>query len=206
MKLKYYIRGIGIGIIITTFVFLIANIAGVFSTNKGVVAENETKATSSVLAYATTSQAEGEEKQATTIATVETTESESTSDEDEGETTKEAQQQDNTEVSEENNNDTNSETSRETEATKEQTTQETTSRNNQARANDGEVIEVDIKNIKYVSEVSEILYNKGIISDVAEFNSYMTFSGNDLKVQEGRYKLKAGDTFENIASVITRSE
>mgnify|MGYP000590578873 FL=1 len=67
------------------------------------------------------------------------------------------------------------------------------------------MVEVEIRNIKYLSEVSEILYDKGIISDVNGFNSYMTFSGNDLKVKEGRYTLKAGDTFENIAGVITRS-
>lgn len=191
MKLKYYIRGIGIGVIITTFVFMIANLAGVFSSTEKVISETETKATSSVLAYATNASTE-QDKQATTIATVSTKENISNDDE----TTQ-------------SDDETQSNNESELDETNEQSSQEVTTRssqNNQNSEDDGEFVEVEIRNIKYVSEVSEILYDMGIISDVSEFNSFMTFSGNDLKVKEGRYKLKPGDTFENIASVITRSE
>lgn len=197
MKLKYYIRGIGIGVIITTFVFMIVNIAGGFSNDKKLTSETETKATSSVLAYATTSQAENNTKseEATTIEVVETTESTSKDKEDSQETTTD------------DNNDKETKKEENETVQEETTTQETTTaRNYENKAEDGDAIEVEIRNIKYVSEVSDILYDKGIISDVSEFNSFMTFSGNDLKVQEGRYKLKPGDTFENIASIITRSE
>lgn len=191
MKLKYYIRGVGIGVIITTFVFMIANLAGVFSSTEKVISETETKATSSVLAYATNASTE-QDKQATTIATVSTKENTSNDDE----TTQ-------------SDDETQSDNESELDETNEQSSQEVTTRssqNNQNSEDDGEFVEVEIRNIKYVSEVSEILYDMGIISDVSEFNSFMTFSGNDLKVKEGRYKLKPGDTFENIASVITRSE
>ena len=191
MKLKYYIRGVGIGVIITTFVFMIANLAGVFSNTEKVISETETKATSSVLAYATNASTE-QDKQATTIATVSTKENTSNDDE----TTQ-------------SDDETQSNNESELDETNEQSSQEVTTRssqNNQNSEDDGEFVEVEIRNIKYVSEVSEILYDMGIISDVSEFNSFMTFSGNDLKVKEGRYKLKPGDTFENIASVITRSE
>ena len=191
MKLKYYIRGVGIGVIITTFVFMIANLAGVFSSTEKVISETETKATSSVLAYATNASTE-QDKQATTIATVSTKENTSNDDE----TTQ-------------SDDETQSNNESELDETNEQSSQEVTTRssqNNQNSEDDGEFVEVEIRNIKYVSEVSEILYDMGIISDVSEFNSFMTFSGNDLKVKEGRYKLKPGDTFENIASVITRSE
>lgn len=191
MKLKYYIRGVGIGVIITTFVFMIANLAGVFSSTEKVISETETKATSSVLAYATNASTE-QDKQAITIATVSTKENTSNDDE----TTQ-------------SDDETQSNNESELDETNEQSSQEVTTRssqNNQNSEDDGEFVEVEIRNIKYVSEVSEILYDMGIISDVSEFNSFMTFSGNDLKVKEGRYKLKPGDTFENIASVITRSE
>ena len=191
MKLKYYIRGVGIGVIITTFVFMIANLAGVFSSTEKVISETETKATSSVLAYATNASTE-QDKQDTTIATVSTKENTSNDDE----TTQ-------------SDDETQSNNESELDETNEQSSQEVTTRssqNNQNIEDDGEFVEVEIRNIKYVSEVSEILYDMGIISDVSEFNSFMTFSGNDLKVKEGRYKLKPGDTFENIASVITRSE
>ena len=198
MKLKYYIRGVGIGVIITTFVFMIANLAGVFSSTEKVISETETKATSSVLAYATNASTE-QDKQATTIATVSTKENTSNDDET-------TQSDDETTQSDD---ETQSNNESELDETNEQSSQEVTTRssqNNQNSEDDREFVEVEIRNIKYVSEVSEILYDMGIISDVSEFNSFMTFSGNDLKVKEGRYKLKPGDTFENIASVITRSE
>lgn len=194
MKLKYYLRGMGTGIIFTAVIFLFVNIAtGSSDGNK--VSQTETKTTSSVLAYATT-QAD-KETQATTIAEVKT---DKLSRDDNG-NDKEATAQDDTKEQ----ITTGSKTS-ETDKSEEKTTAgETTTTDNSNAARNGEMVEVEIRNIKYLSEVSEILYDKGIISDVNGFNSYMTFSGNDLKVKEGRYTLKAGDTFENIAGVITRS-
>lgn len=194
MKLKYYLRGMGIGIIFTAVIFLFVNIAtGSSDGNK--VSQTETKTTGSVLAYATT-QADNE-TQATTIAEVKT---DKLSRDDNG-NDKEATAQDDTKEQ----ITTGSKTS-ETDKSEEKTTAgETTTTDNSNAARNGEMVEVEIRNIKYLSEVSEILYDKGIISDVNGFNSYMTFSGNDLKVKEGRYTLKAGDTFENIAGVITRS-
>ena len=194
MKLKYYLRGMGTGIIFTAVIFLFVNIAtGTSDGNK--VSQTETKTTGSVLAYATT-QADNE-TQATTIAEFKT---EKLSRYYNG-NDKEATAQDDTKEQ----ITTGSKTS-ETDKSEEKTTAgETTTTDNSNAARNGEMVEVEIRNIKYLSEVSEILYDKGIISDVNGFNSYMTFSGNDLKVKEGRYTLKAGDTFENIAGVITRS-
>ena len=180
----------GTGIIFTAVIFLFVNIAtGSSDGNK--VSQTETKTTGSVLAYATT-QAD-KETQATTIAEVKT---EKLSKDDNGNDKEATAQEQIT---------TGSKTS-ETDKSEEKTTAgETTTTDNSNAARNGEMVEVEIRNIKYLSEVSEILYDKGIISDVNGFNSYMTFSGNDLKVKEGRYTLKAGDTFENIAGVITRS-
>lgn len=192
MKLKYYLRGMGTGIIFTAVIFLFVNIATGSSDGNKV---SETKTTGSVLAYATT-QADNE-TQATTIAEVKT---DKLSRDDNG-NDKETTAQDDTKEQ----ITTGSKTS-ETDKSEEKTTAgETTTTDNSNAARNGEMVEVEIRNIKYLSEVSEILYDKGIISDVNGFNSYMTFSGNDLKVKEGRYTLKAGDTFENIAGVITRS-
>lgn len=193
MKLKYYIRGIGIGIVITTIVFMFANIAVSSSTAKK-ESEVETKATSSVLAYATT-QVDSTKEQATTIAQVSEADKSSKNDNE----TQNSPSEDYKE------NTTESKKEQQTDKDKEQTTSENSTSDNSAAARNGEMVDVEIRNVKYLSEVSEILYDMGVIADVSDFNSYMTFSGNDIKVKEGKYTLKAGDTYENIASVITRS-
>ncbi len=164
MKLKFYLRGIGIGVLLSTIIFAIAIF--VQGVNVKTSSVTEEKTTSSVLAYTTAQSAESTTaQQATTIATVAETKKEEDAKEE----------------------------SKETEA-------KTT-----AKVSVGDKVTVEIKNFQYLSEVSEILYEKGVISDIIGFNQYMTETGNDTKVWEGTYELKAGDTFENIADVITRN-
>lgn len=183
MKLKYYLRGIGIGIIVTTIIFTIAQMI-VSGRDKAVAAGKEQGTTSgSVLAYTQkekeeTTQAETTQAQTTQAATTET----------QMETTQE-------------------ETTQE-ETTQEETTQENTQEITQPPTNAVLHLQNDEEQIEIGSgctatQVADMFYEAGIIDDRDGFISYMVESGNSVKMIAGLHIVKKGDSFENLAQIIT---
>ena len=52
-------------------------------------------------------------------------------------------------------------------------------------------------------DISAALQDKGIIKDADEFNSFLITNGYDAQLKVGSFNLKSGDSFENIAKVLT---
>lgn len=149
MNIKYYLRGLGIGLVITT---LILTISHRISNPKENEEQTQSQTTSgSVIAY---------------------TKEDKTKDQEE--TTKQPEEP--TTQQNENNDDDNTE------------------------------ITIDIQGVYYGTDVSDLLYDAGVITDKQEFSDYLKEHGYDTIIREGSYTFTKGDTFENLAKIITRSE
>lgn len=155
MKLRYYLSGLGSGIIIAVLIMLIAD--KVTAVNNNVNGSNvPQETTGSVIAYTTQSDKDNE-----TIQAESTEHSENKGNED---TTRY--------VSEE----------------------------------DKVIVNINPKNIKVAADISKILKNKGVIEDADAFTQYMATYGYSRIVQQGNFELIKGDSYENIARIITRSD
>lgn len=175
MKLKYYLRGAGIGIVATTLVFSIAN--AVSSANKRLVTGTEQTSTeSSILAYTQ------KDTQAETIK-------------QEEETTKEQT----TAVQEETT--IGQETTATTEASEPETQGQPQTR--AALYLPGDEVQIEIGSGYTATQVADMFLSAGIISDRDGFIGYMAASGNSTKMIAGTHIVKKNDSFENLANVIT---
>lgn len=150
MNIKYYLRGLGIGLVITTLILTISH----HISNPKADEENTQPQTTtgSVLAY---------------------TKEDKTKDEEE--TTQQSPQATTQQVQPTENNDDNTE------------------------------ITIDIQGVYYGTDVADLLYDVGVITDKQEFSDYLKEHGYDTMIREGSYIFTKGDTFENLAKIITRS-
>lgn len=166
MKLKYYLRGLGIGLIITTVMLTISNNVRTANAQfEEKLAQNET--TGSVIAF-TTAAAQTEP---------ETTSSDQTASSDEVEAT----------------------TVSTVAATQEQTDAQTP-------PPAGEKVTITLKDIYYATQAADLLYEAGVITDRGEFIQYMQDSGYATRIKEGAYEIAVGESYENIAKMITRTK
>jgi hypothetical protein len=179
MRFKYYIRGLGAGIVLTTIVLTVSdNIR-----NSGTEANNktteQTTSAGSALAYTTT-----------TAATQNATEN-----------TTSAQQTETTGIAE------SATTEAVTVATGEVSSAATSNEVTMAaqQAESGKAVSITIKNVYYSAQAADILYNAGLIDDRSAFNSYMQNSGYATKIKEGNYSITKGASFEEIAQIITKT-
>ena len=99
-------------------------------------------------------------------------------------------------ISSDTNNSTEAETEAVTEMTTEATTEATTAASTTAT--------IEIVSGTSTKEVFNIIYNAGVISDVSAFSKYMYDTGYDTKIRIGTYTLTKGDSYENIAKIITQ--
>lgn len=174
MKLKYYLRGAGIGIVATTLVFSIAN--AVSSANKKLVTGTEQASSeSSVLAYT-----QKDTQAETTKREEETTKEETTTQE---ETT------------------IGQETTAATEASEPETQGQPQTR--AALYLPGDEVQIEIGSGYTATQVADMFLSAGIISDRDGFIGYMAASGNSTKMIAGTHIVKKNDSFENLANVIT---
>ena len=174
MKLRYYLSGLGSGIIIAVLIMLIAD--KVTAVNNNVNGSNvPQETTGSVIAYTTQADKDNETIQA-----------------------------ESTEHSENKGN--------------EDTTSADTAKNSVVKATDSSttdttryvseevIVNINPKNIKVAADISKILKNKGVIEDADAFTQYMATYGYSRIVQQGNFELIKGDSYENIARIITRSD
>ena len=174
MKLKYYLRGAGIGIVATTLVFSIAN--AVSSANKRLVTGTEQASSeSSVLAYTQKdTQAETTKEQTTAVQEETTTQEETT---------------------------IGQETMAATEASEPETQGQPQTR--AALYLPGDEVQIEIGSGYTATQVADMFLSAGIISDRDGFIGYMAASGNSTKMIAGTHIVKKNDSFENLANVIT---
>ena len=183
MKLKYYLRGIGIGIVATTIIFAVA--FAVVSANQKAMATGKEEQTTqgSVLAY-------------TQKETIKETEQEASKVQEE--TTKAEVAQTTAAVTEAASTQSVTEST-----TAAETVQKTQPPTKEVQYLDNNQAEIEIGRGCTATQVADMLYGAGIIDDRDGFIRYMAETGNSVKMITGTHIVTKGDSFENIADVIT---
>lgn len=180
MKLKYYLRGLGIGILVTAAILTI-----VYHT-KGSMSDSQIKKRAAQLGmvmasteedtlFAQTTQADTTIEETGTISVEETTTAVETT-----EAVTEAP--------------TEKPTEKPTEAPTEKPTEPAAAK-----------AVLTISPGMYSESVSAELVRLGIITNQKEFNSYLVNNGYAERIQTGDFKVKADMSYDEIARIITRS-
>ena len=64
---------------------------------------------------------------------------------------------------------------------------------------------IQFENVIYGTAAAELLYKAGVIDDENSFAFYLQNSGYDAIIRDGLYQINIGDSYENIAKIITKS-
>ena len=194
MKLKYYLRGIGIGVIITTVVLTIA-----FSIQKNKqITDEEIRERAAALGMVMPN----EIPERDTLANAEAN--------------KEAAQekefvQEETTVTDESESADKEPVSKADSATKtEKTTSEKTvtekTKKSKADKTVVEQVELSIVGGEYSDIICEKLRKAGLIEDAEDFNKYLAQGGYDNQLQPGTYVIPKGADYDTIIKIITTKQ
>ena len=178
MKLKYYMCGFGSGIILAVLVLVIANkITAGSGAASNVNQQGTTEAAGSVIAYTTQAAATSQAASANNHTDKADVQSNAATDAATDKTT----------ITDNNNQaDTR--------------TDSTTVNNNEQK----EQVTVHINAVTVASDIADMLEENGIIDSAQGFIQYMYNHGYSRVIQEGDFTLSKGDSYENVARIITR--
>ncbi len=214
MKLKYYLRGLGIGILVTTVILSLAGIGRKNMTDEEVIKRaKELGMVESTLLSDLADQAEADEVQPTEPETSEPETSQQpeetlpeettpeTAPEQENGTEQEtapAQENDTEKVTtpgQDNNTEPETTPTPETPVSPEDGSSDTPA---------GETFTLVIGRGESSTTVSKNLKKAGIVEDAAAFDKFLCNNGYDKKIITGTYEILYGATEEEIAKIITR--
>ncbi len=215
MKLKYYLRGLGIGIIVT------ALLMGFATKDKKEMTDEEIKARAAslgmveqkVLADINNTAVPDEEALTTpepvptrvpeeSEKPVNTKEPEFTA---EPETTMKPEVTEEPAVTQEPEPTKEPEPTQEPEATKEpEPTPEPTKQPQDVTQPDGDTITLTINSGETSWSISKTLYDLGMVESASEFDSYLCKNGYDKTIRIGTFEIPKGATYEEIAKLIAR--
>lgn len=206
--LKYYLRGLGIGIAVTALILT------VFYHTKGKMSDSEIKEQASKLGMV---MAPTTEDSLFNKPNPDDDESD-TSDEDESgeKTSGEKDNEENTETKEtekptEKETETEEPTEKETET--EKPTEKPTEKETETEEETEEqppkpqaiTASIEIRSGMFSEAVSRLLEEAGIISNAAEFNMYLENNGYSERICVGTFTVSSDMSYEQLARIITRS-
>ena len=191
MKLKYYLRGLGIGIIVTTLVLMVA-----FSGKKEKLSDQEIMQRAEQLGMVMADEGQ-----------TETGTEENTGTEAQPETEQDVQ---NTEAGTEENADENTEnasvpeTEPQTEAAAEPAAPEDTTGNvvGEVKQETSGEVAFTVKSGESSDTVAFNLYKAGLVDDATAFNRYMISKGYDSRLRTGDFKIRSGASYDEILKVL----
>jgi len=191
VKLKYYLRGLGIGIIVTTLVLMVA-----FSGKKEKLSDQEIMQRAEQLGMVMADEGQ-----------TETGTEENTGTEAQPETEQDVQ---NTEEGTEENADENTENASEpetepqTEAAAEPAAPEDTTGNvvGEVKQETSGEVAFTVKSGESSDTVAFNLYKAGLVDDATAFNRYMISKGYDSRLRTGDFKIRSGASYDEILKVL----
>lgn len=207
MKIKYYLRGLGTGIIFTAIVLMI--IYSYRTTDSKTI--ERARELGMVMPGETSKQtlADGEKKTGN-----DSTGENNTPDNTEDNTSDKETKADTKEQSSGNNNDQESDTtepSTKEPATKEPATEEPTTEEpateeptTEKPTSAGTEIAFTISSGMYSETVSQRLHELGVIDDASGFNSYLVQNGYAGRIRTGTYTLTTGMSYADVAAIISK--
>ena len=177
---KYFLRGMGFGILVTVVLF---SVALVFYEPNTSSAESDTETVSE------------DKKQET--------------DTDQESTTKETKEETKEEVKEEANNESDTAASEETkddtaEETKDDTVEEESKVATTEANTPSNFVSFKVTAGESSSKVAENLYRAGLIDNPSAFNTYLEQNGYDNTIHVGTFNIPEGSTYEQIANTISK--
>lgn len=185
MKLKYYLRGLGMGILVSTVILMIVYHTKNHMTDSDVI------------------------KRAKELGMVMKEDSlfDETESNNEQTTTKEPSSEQPTTEAPTTEQSTTEQPTTEEPTTKEPVTEEPTTKEptTQKPTGDLKTVTFTVKDGMYSEAVTDILYNAGIISNKAEFNNFLEKNGYSRIIQNGKHTVNSSMTYEEIAKIITKT-
>ena len=186
MKLKYYLRGLGTGILFATIILFISY------SYKMSDKQIKEKALELGMVYPDTEETSSSEVSSDDLVADDTTLNEQSTEE---QTTNQVSSEEKS--SEENT--TKEETTQET-TKKEETTEETTTKNNTPQ----KTYELTVTSRTTSIDVSNKLESAGIIDDADKFNDYLCDNGYSSRIQNGTFTVNSSMSYEELAEFIIR--
>ncbi len=188
MKRKYYMRGLGVGIIIATLIFI--PLYAVEKNNKMTNAEIEEAAEELGMSYP--------ESSGTIQDSIDEEESES-------ETEEESESENATTTVEDETETTTTISDDETGTTTTTVEDETGTTTTTVIGNDslGETVTITVDSGDTSTVVAQKLEDAGVIDDAGDFDDYLNAYGYDSKLQTGEISIVNGTSFEEIAQALT---
>lgn len=196
MKLKYYLRGAGIGIIVATLVLTIA-----FANKKVKLSDDEIKLQAQLLGMVTAEKADEMESKLNSLENDNKTlkkqleELNDTKASDEGEVKEEKTKDDNTKPTADGEQKTEQKTENDSDKTKKDN-------DTKPAQNNSASVTFKIEAGMGSETVSKILAANGLVADSAEFNKYMVNAGYSDLIQVGEYTIQKGATYDDIVKVL----
>ena len=205
MKIRYYLRGLGLGILITAVFFLLGDNSGKTMSDEMIKARAKElgMVESTVLADISESVQETEESVSTEMAVEEiVTETEETMIEESSEEVSEVIES--TEVvSEEESTATEEESEELTD--EEETVKEVISEeeNSEESVPTGQMISIVVNKGEGSDTVSQRLYEAGLIDDPYAYDRYLMQNGYDKRIGAGEHMVPMGADWQEIAKILT---
>lgn len=212
MKLKYYLRGLGVGIIFTAIIMGIA-----FSGNKketltdaeiierakllGMEMKEDTKESSEQ--EPVDKQKEPEQKSLESPEPKDNKAEDNISGEDTPSESDDAQN-DSEEDEPEKDSSSESADSKEDENTTKETSSNPESGQSSQQEETQDVVEIRIEEGDYSDLISRKLFQAGLISDASAFDNYLTKNGLDESLRIGVHKIPKGSTQEEIVEILQK--
>lgn len=211
MKIRYYLRGLGLGILVTAIFFMVSGnnsqpmsdemikarakelgmsesvVLSELSTEEETAEENTTEITTNE--EVTTEQVEEE-----TTVTEETVSEEPVSEETEAEETSSEEA-----VSEESTEETVVEVASQSSNTQEAEPESETPEN---AASNTEPVTITVNRGEGSDTVSRRLQEAGLVADAHEYDKYLMANGYDKRIGAGEHVIPAGATWEDIAKTL----
>ncbi len=207
MKLKYYLRGLAVGIILTTIVLSIANADKQPMTDAqvrqralelGMVESSSLKLSDVAESTDDTTETESSETYNPSIAVVETKENAEKSEA--SESSSEPSTQESVETTKPAEETVASSTDGASDASKPPASQVPES----SQPADETPIKLTIKSGDSSYTVSKALASAGLVEDAAEFDRYLCDNGYSRTIRTGTYEFSKGMSYEEIAKTIAR--
>lgn len=205
MKMKYFLRGLGAGIVFSAIVLLVAYMtSGGYRISDDDIIERAEKLgmvmREDPINNASTDASTGDLDD--TNETSEALTGEGVTTESTTEATTEATTESTTESTTEANAEATTEATTEvtTEVTTEATTETTTE---EIPSGDVKTVEITVTRGMGSLEVCKLIQNSGIIEDAVDFDNYLNKNGYATKIRVNTFTLRSDMTYEEIAKVIT---
>ncbi len=202
MRLKYYLRGVGIGIVVTTIIFMISISLHKNDTEpQNSAAENDKSTTVSEAeentqkADAAGTETESADTNKTDLADTQPDASKTDEDNSDEKKPSEDTAKDNTASGQQSSD-------KETESKKKNTEKKNTEKKNTEKKNT-EKVRFEIKGGEYSDTVCQKLKAAGLIDDAKAFNEFLVQKDYDNGILPGIYDIPKDATYEEIAALLT---